>query len=353
MGRRAHVLPQLGVFRLPELLQRMQPPPVAVFADQPVALRVLPKPLHARGQNDQLSAVGHGHARAVDGLVAQPGAPELGRIEIHHALFQAVRNEVDVLLPGELHRPGQTLPPLAQEQAVGADLPAGSGGHREGKEDRTVLQKVFHPVVEEPADRRVVPAHHALHAADRADHVAFVDHLAAAHAHEEVFRVVGHADDLVGHHLSRSDDEVVAPVHDAAVDLRADGLGPEAPGDLTDEVRRDLAQLDHVVTPVVHEEALVRNVPEHGVELAVRHGLVGAESGQDIHLGAPLGEGVEVHVRDEARAGVEAGKVRRQNQGLADNAAFERAKKGLPDLVPAQALFGFGDQIAFHAQTPE
>ena len=55
---------------------------VAILADQGVDLPVLAEGLDPGGQHDQLAAVGDRHPRAIDGLVAQPGAVELLGIEI-------------------------------------------------------------------------------------------------------------------------------------------------------------------------------------------------------------------------------------------------------------------------------
>ena len=94
-----------------------------------------------------------------------------------------------------------------------------------------VIQEMLHAVVEDLPHRRMILSHHALHAVNCADHVRLVDHIAAAHADKEVFGVVRHADDLVRHDLTGRNDEVVAFVHHAAVDLHADRLMPEAPCD--------------------------------------------------------------------------------------------------------------------------
>ena len=50
---------------------------------------------------------------------------------------------------------------------------------------------------------------------------------AAADPHEQVLCVVGHADHLVRHDLPDGQDQIVARVHDAAVDLAGDRIRPE------------------------------------------------------------------------------------------------------------------------------
>src|SRR5271169_5642375 len=66
---------------------------VAVLADQRVDISVFTKFLYSRREDDQLCAVGQGHPRTVDSLVAQPCAVKLMRIEIN-----------DRLLDGRVHR---------------------------------------------------------------------------------------------------------------------------------------------------------------------------------------------------------------------------------------------------------
>ena len=110
-------------------------------------------------------------------------------------------------------------------------------------------------------------SHHALHAVDRADHVGLVDHVAAADADKEVFRVVRHADDLVRHDLTRGNDEVVALVHHTAVNFHADRVMPEAFRDFFQIRSRNLADLDHIVPPVMDEHAFIRNALEHDLPL--------------------------------------------------------------------------------------
>ena len=162
----------------------------------------------------------------------------------------------------------------------------------------------------------MVAPHHAFHAVDRADHVRLVDHLAAAGAHKKVLRMVRHADHLVRNDLSRGNDQIIAFIHDQAVDLRGHGLLPETVRDLGKILSRDLADLHHVLPPVMHKENVFRNVPEHRIQFILRHGGVRSKRRQDIHLRASFRQRMIVHVRDKAGAGMKAGKVRRQDQDL-------------------------------------
>ena len=58
-------------------------------------------------------------------------------------------------------------------------------------------------IIEQGAHRAVIFAHDTLHTIHGTDHMAFVDHFAAANTDKEIFRVICHADDLMRDDLSR------------------------------------------------------------------------------------------------------------------------------------------------------
>ena len=70
--RRAHVCAKVFGVRLLEHLKRVKTSLVAVLADKRVHSLVLAERMHPRRKDDQFAAVGHRHARAVNGLVAEP-----------------------------------------------------------------------------------------------------------------------------------------------------------------------------------------------------------------------------------------------------------------------------------------
>ena len=326
----------------------METAAVAVFADQGVHLRILAELCDAGRQHDQLAAIGHGHTGAVDGLVAQPCAFELAGIQIDHALFQPVLHKVDVFLLSQPDGFGQALPALTDEQAVGADAAAGRGGNGQGKENGAILQKVLHAVVEQLPYRGVILAHHALHAVHSAHHVAFVDHIAAAHAHKQIFGMVGHADDLVRHHLTGGDDQIVTLVHHASIDLHADGIVPQPFSDLLQISGGDLAQPDYVGAPVVGNEFFIGDVAEHDGGLLPRDRLVSPQRGEDIHLSAHVLQNVIVGVGDKTGVGVEPGKVGRQDQHTPGVPAGQTGQQRVGDLLPRQAGLCFRDLEYVH-----
>ena len=164
--------------------------------------------------------------------------------------------------------------------------------------------------------------------------------------------MVGHADDLVRDNLARGDDEIIALVHNAAVDLDADGIVPEALGDFFQIAGRDLADLDDVVTPVVHDHILIGHITEHDGPLLLGHGLMRAERGHDVDLAAGVGEQMVIDICNQAGLRMKAREIRRNNQGLFYGAAFKRSLQRRADFFTAQAAFIFGIIKLFHKYPP-
>ena len=169
----------------------------------------------------------------------------------------------------------------------------------------------------------MVFSHHALHAVNCADHVRFVDHIAAADADKEVFGVVRHADDLVRHDLTGRNDEVIAFVHHAAVDLYADGLVPEPLCDFFEIGSRNLADFDHVMPPVMDDHAFIGNALEHDFPLLFGHRLVCAKGRHNVGLHAPFGQQMVVDAGDFPRLRVKACEVRRDDEHLLQRSACQ------------------------------
>ena len=186
MRCRAHVVAQVLIFWLVELVQCVESALVAVLADELVALRVLAEFCDAGGQNDQLAAVRNRHAGTIDGLIAEPCGLELAGIEIDHAFLNAVLDEVNILLLRQLDRFRQTASSLADEQTVHHALALWSRADGQNKENGPTVQEMLHAIVEDFPHRRMVFPHHALHAVNCADHVRFVDHIAAADADKQI-----------------------------------------------------------------------------------------------------------------------------------------------------------------------
>jgi hypothetical protein len=116
---------------------------------------------------------------------------KLRRVEVDHALFNAVLHKVDVLLLCQRNSRFQRIPLAPGKQAVRSGFAARCGGHRQQEYKRTFREKVLQRIVEHLAHGREIPPHHALHAVDRADHMGLVDHVRAARADENVLGVVG------------------------------------------------------------------------------------------------------------------------------------------------------------------
>ena len=100
--------------------ERCRSSAIAVFADQLVDRLVFAKFLYARREDDQLRAVGQRHARAIDGLVAQPGAVKLMRIEIDDGLLDRLVEHLEVHLEAQLGGPVKALDVIADEEAAHA-----------------------------------------------------------------------------------------------------------------------------------------------------------------------------------------------------------------------------------------
>ena len=162
------------------------------------------------------------------------------------------------------------------------------------------------------AHRALGPAHYALHPVGRTDEMALVDAGAAAHAHEYVLGVVGHADHLVGHDLPDGEDQVEGRVEQEFVDLGR-------PADSSPSLRRPRGHRKpgpphrhHVVAPVVDAELSVGHVAEHRPDLLRAHRGMGAEGRH--HVGEGVAEVVIDHLGDGPGEGVQAGEIRRNGK---------------------------------------
>ena len=190
-------------------------------------------------------------------------------------------------------------------------------------------------VVQDAAERRVGPAHHPFHAVGRADEVALVDAPRPAAADEEVLVVVGHAHHLVRHDLADREHQVVAAFPDQPIELGRPGAGPEALGRLANEIGRDLADGDHVVSPVVLADQAAGQAGEHPLDLPIGHGGVRAQGRHDV--AQPIAEIVVGQAGQRPRHAVDPGEIGRQGQDFPPRAKFfERGKQGPAEVVAAQ-----------------
>ena len=313
VGRSAHVGTEVLIFRVLKGLQDILPAAVAVFADQRVALRVLPEGGNAGCQNNQLPAVGNGHAGAVNGLVAQPGRVKFRRIQIHHAFLNTVGYKIDVLLLRKSGSRGQTAAAFPQEQPVQNAFAFGRGTHGQNKENRPVLQKMLHAVVKDFSNGGLFSAHHPLHAIYRAYHMGAVDHPVAANAYKQVFGMVCHSHNLMGNDLTGRNDQIVCRIHDPAVDLHIHRILPETLGDLLHILRRDLSQSKHIPPPVMDHHTFIRNVSVHELPLLLCYRRVGSQCRQNINQHVPGFQQMIVQVCDFPGLRMESGKIRRND----------------------------------------
>ena len=333
MGRRPHIVPQVLILRLVEFLQRMQTAPISVLADQLVHLWILPKFCNTGCQHDQLSAICHGHTGTIDSLVSQPCAFEFTGIQIDHAFFQSLLYKIDIFLLRQLNCLGQAFASLPDKQAMGADAARRSSSHGQHEENGALAQEMLHRVVKQLAHRCVIPAHHPFHAVYCAHHVTFIDHVAAAHAYKQVFGMVGHTDDLMRHHLTRRDDQIVLFVHHPPIDLHADRLMPQPLRDILQITAWNLSHLQHVSAPVVGNQLFVGYVAEHGKGLFLCHWLMGTQCRHDVHLGPHVLKNMVVGVGDESGVGMIPRKIRWKDQHTSWMAVFQALPQRVRDLL--------------------
>ena len=231
--------------------------------------------------------------------------------------------EANILLLRQLDRFRQAASSLADEQTVHHALALWSRADGQDEQNGPLVQEMLHAVVEDLPHGRMVFSHHALHAVNCADHVRFVDHIAAAHADKEVFGVVRHADHFMRHDLTGRNDEIIAFIHHAAVDLHADRLVPETLCDFFQIACRNLTDLDHIMPPVVDDHVFIRNALEHSLPLSFGNRLMRAECGHDIDLCAALGQQMIIDACDLARLRVKACEVRREDEHLLQRSACQ------------------------------
>jgi len=193
---------------------------IAVLADELVDGGVLAKFFDSGGEDDEFSIISKGHASAVDGLVAEPGAFEFVRVKLDDGLldFAVHHDEVDPEAEGggEI----EALNIIADEEAAQGEAAicvfADDG---QDVDNRQVLGKIIGCVVENSADWSVGAAHYALHSINGTEVVAAVDAHDTAGADEDIFVVVSHADDLMWDDLTDGKDEVETALDEELIDL--------------------------------------------------------------------------------------------------------------------------------------
>ncbi len=173
-------------------------------------------------------------------------------------------------------------------------------------------QETIRGVIENIAYRVFGAAHDAFHAINRAQVVAAVDALAASGPHENVFVVIRHADDFVGHDLANGENQVEAALSNQPVHLRRPRVVQLAFRLLADKFRRNLAQSLNIGSPVMHAKKLLRYYAEHSLDLIGLHGGMCAEGGQ--HRLQPITVEFPCVTRQVAGAGVHAAVVGRNDE---------------------------------------
>src|SRR5205085_5528101 len=91
---------------------------ISVFTNQRVNGSVFSELLHAGGEDDELAAIGHGHAGAVDGLVADPRTLEFGGIEVNDGLPDGLVEHHEIDVQAELSGLIEALDVVADEESA-------------------------------------------------------------------------------------------------------------------------------------------------------------------------------------------------------------------------------------------
>ena len=150
--------------------------------------------------------------------------------------------------------------------------------------------------------------------------------------------MVRHADDLMRDDLPDREDQIIAFVHDALIDLDGHRIGPQPVGDLGKIFAGDFAEPHDLCAPVVLQKPLERDVSEHIGGFLLGDRAVRAERGHHVHPCAHIGQHVVVAVGDKAGVGMVTGIVGREQQNLLGLAALQRTAKSRANFVAAQAV---------------
>gem|GEM_PF-3243697 len=153
--------------------------------------------------------------------------------------------------------------------------------------------------------------------------MAFIDRFLAAGADEDVFRVIGQAYDLVGHHLADGDYGVEASVAEHLISLDRVIVIHYSFAYFAHKGGGDPAQLYQILSPVMDPEEVFRSAGIHGVKLLAAHRRVGAQGGQH---GAQAGTKLAISdIGDGPGLGVDSGDVRRHcDHALGGLQGFQR-----------------------------
>ncbi len=197
---------------------------IAVPAHQLVYCGVFSKLLEAGRQNQQLGIVGQGHTGAVNGLVAQPGALEFGRVQPHYAFVYFAVQLHKIHLLRKCRRLAKTLVIVAHEEPFGDHTAVFRCPYSEDINYREVAQEMGSGILQCIAHRAAGMPHKALHPIAGSQKVALANKVGAAHSHENILCVVGHTHHLVRHDLAYGEYQIEAGIQQQAIDLGLDAV---------------------------------------------------------------------------------------------------------------------------------
>ena len=162
--------------------------------------------------------------------------------------------------------------------------------------------------------RRIRISHDGFQIAERAQHMGAVNHGPSSQAHQYVLGVVGHADDLMGHHLANGQYQVKAAVHHAVVYLHPDIPPVPASGHPAAVIAGHCADIYRVLPPVVVTKNVLRYIlPEKPYLFFPAHGPVSSHGRHDADIGLHAEPVIQIGGNDAA-IGIAAGDIRRNQE---------------------------------------
>src|SRR5271163_3223700 len=174
MGSRAELGSQVRIVF--HFLKRSRRAVVAELADFAVDGGVFSKLLHSGSKHDEVGAVRQRHAGAVNGLVSQPGAVKLLRIEVDNGFVDGLIEQLNVDLHAQFRSQAKALHVIAHEQASDYEL-AGLVGPDDCQDihDGDIAEKLVRGPIEDAAHWIIGSSHNPLHAHHCSQVVAAID----------------------------------------------------------------------------------------------------------------------------------------------------------------------------------
>src|SRR5690242_1889494 len=175
---------------------------VSIFADQFVDRRVLSELFYSRSKHDQLGTVGKRHSSSVDGLIPEPRALRLVRIQVDNRLLDLSVKQEDVNSETQLRSFLEALFVVTNKKSFDCQSPVFVSPHDgQNIHYRQVLDEVARGIVQDAPDWIIRASHDPLHAVNSAQKMAPIDAVLSSGSDQNVLVVVRHPDHFMGHYL--------------------------------------------------------------------------------------------------------------------------------------------------------